>query len=196
LSDLATALRENYIKYVELNGASGQANVVAEENRNAFLKAAKQFGLTGKEARALADDILGIPKTSLTKASFEDTQATKNMKAYIETLKKIPTYKRTVLEIARVVTGNTGSSSGVDSALRKQSGRASGGPMFPGEEYLVGENGPEILQMGNRSGNMIPNHALGGMGDGDLYLTVDLGDGIEKSFRIKMRDLKRRAAAV
>jgi hypothetical protein len=83
----------------------------------------------------------------------------------------------------------------LESALRKQSGRASGGPTEAGETYIVGENGPEILQMGNRSGNVIPNHALANATDGDLYLTLDIGDGIEQKFRVKMRDLKLRASA-
>jgi hypothetical protein len=40
--------------------------------------------------------------------------------------------------------------------------RASGGPVAAGGSYLVGENGPEILQMGGSGGNVVPNHALGG----------------------------------
>lgn len=41
-------------------------------------------------------------------------------------------------------------------------GRASGGPVSAGMSYLVGENGPEILNMGVNNGNITPNHALGG----------------------------------
>jgi hypothetical protein len=74
-------------------------------------------------------------------------------------------------------------------------GRAGGGPVEAGQSYLIGENGPEILQMGNRSGNVIPNHALGDGGGGDLYLTLDLGEGITQRLRIDRRDLKRRAMA-
>ena len=40
--------------------------------------------------------------------------------------------------------------------------RASGGPVAAGGTYLVGEQGPELLQMGGSSGNVVPNHALGG----------------------------------
>ena len=40
--------------------------------------------------------------------------------------------------------------------------RASGGPVGAGGAFLVGEKGPEILQMGSKGGNIIPNHALGG----------------------------------
>jgi hypothetical protein len=41
--------------------------------------------------------------------------------------------------------------------------RAMGGPVKAGGTYLVGEQGPELLHMGaNRSGNITPNHRLGG----------------------------------
>jgi hypothetical protein len=39
-------------------------------------------------------------------------------------------------------------------------GRASGGPVSAGESYIVGEEGPEILSMGSRSGSIIPNGAI------------------------------------
>lgn len=41
------------------------------------------------------------------------------------------------------------------------SGRASGGSVMPGGTYLVGENGPEVLHMGNSSGRV--SNQLGGM---------------------------------
>ena len=41
-------------------------------------------------------------------------------------------------------------------------GRARGGPVSAGGAFLVGEKGPEILQMGSKGGNIIPNNALGG----------------------------------
>lgn len=40
--------------------------------------------------------------------------------------------------------------------------RASGGPVWSGGTFLVGENGPELLSMGSSSGFVTPNHALGG----------------------------------
>ena len=43
--------------------------------------------------------------------------------------------------------------------------RARGGPVSAGGAFLVGEKGPEILQMGSKGGNIIPNSALGGGGD-------------------------------
>lgn len=38
--------------------------------------------------------------------------------------------------------------------------RAAGGPVGAGRTYLVGEKGPEVLEMGGRSGNIIPNSEL------------------------------------
>ena len=42
--------------------------------------------------------------------------------------------------------------------------RARGGPVSAGGAYVVGEKGPEILQMGSKGGNIIPNNQLGGGG--------------------------------
>ena len=52
---------------------------------------------------------------------------------------------------------------------RENNGRATGGPVSAGNTYLVGENGPELLHMGNGSGSVTPNHAMGG----DIVLNVD-----------------------
>tara|TARA_A100001391_G_scaffold42313_1_gene24586 strand:+ start:316 stop:2622 length:2307 start_codon:yes stop_codon:yes gene_type:complete len=40
--------------------------------------------------------------------------------------------------------------------------RANGGPVSAGGAYLVGERGPEILQMGSKGGTIIPNSSIGG----------------------------------
>jgi len=51
--------------------------------------------------------------------------------------------------------------------------RANGGPVSSGGAYLVGERGPEILQMGSRGGNIIPNNAIGGGGTTNM-ITVNV----------------------
>lgn len=50
------------------------------------------------------------------------------------------------------------------SAIANQSytPRAVGGSIYPNGGYLVGENGPEILQMGNSAGRIIPNSDISG----------------------------------
>jgi hypothetical protein len=51
-------------------------------------------------------------------------------------------------------------------------GRASGGPVTSGTSYMVGEQGPELFTP-NRSGQIIPNHSLGGGGGAVINLTVN-----------------------
>ena len=51
--------------------------------------------------------------------------------------------------------------------------RANGGPVSAGGAYLVGERGPELLQMGSRGGNIIPNNAIGGGGTTNM-ITVNV----------------------
>jgi phage-related minor tail protein len=50
--------------------------------------------------------------------------------------------------------------------------RASGGPVSAGGAYVVGERGPELLQMGSTSGNVVPNNKLGG-----VNVTINAGLG-------------------
>ena len=52
--------------------------------------------------------------------------------------------------------------------------RANGGPVSAGGAYLVGERGPELLQMGSRGGNIIPNNAIGGGGTTNNMITVNV----------------------
>jgi hypothetical protein len=51
-------------------------------------------------------------------------------------------------------------------------GRAMGGPVTSGTSYMVGEQGPELFTP-NRSGQIIPNHSLGGGGGAVINLTVN-----------------------
>ena len=51
--------------------------------------------------------------------------------------------------------------------------KAVGGPVSAGGSYLVGERGPEILQMGSRGGNIIPNNKMGGGTVNNITVNVD-----------------------
>ena len=51
--------------------------------------------------------------------------------------------------------------------------KASGGPVSAGGAYLVGERGPEILQMGSKGGNIIPNNKMGGGTVNNITINVD-----------------------
>ena len=53
---------------------------------------------------------------------------------------------------------------------KKESGRALGGPVTGGQQYMVGERGPELF-VPNQSGSIVPNNALGGQ----INVTVQAG---------------------
>lgn len=53
---------------------------------------------------------------------------------------------------------------------KRESGRALGGPVTGGQQYMVGERGPELF-VPNQSGSIVPNNALGGQ----INVTVQAG---------------------
>ena len=54
-------------------------------------------------------------------------------------------------------------------------GKERGGRVNAGGAFVVGERGPEILQMGSKGGNIIPNSALGKGGGGTTnVITVNV----------------------
>src|SRR3546814_10126620 len=75
--------------------------------------------------------------------------------------------------------------------------RAAGGSVMPNGNYLVGERGPEILQMGGRGGSIVPNNQIGGgrplvfdlrgavMTEDLLRQMSQMADGDRKSTRLK-----------
>ena len=81
--------------------------------------------------------------------------------------------KRKLIEvqIERAVAGIGDKVGGFLGSLFK---RERGGPVAAGVAYLVGEKGPEILQMGSRSGNIIPNSKLGGGDNVTNMVTVNV----------------------
>ena len=82
--------------------------------------------------------------------------------------------KRKIIEvqIEKAAAGIGDAVSGVLGNLFKK--RERGGPVAAGGAYLVGEKGPEILQMGSRSGNIIPNNEIRGGGGTTNVITVNV----------------------
>ena len=75
--------------------------------------------------------------------------------------------------VEAALTGMTGGKGGFFS---KVFGRASGGPVKGGSPYVVGEKGPELFVPGS-SGNIVPNHAMGGA---NVVVNVDAsGSSVE-----------------
>ena len=64
--------------------------------------------------------------------------------------------------IGNAISGGKGFGGGFLSGLF---GKERGGRVSAGGAFVVGERGPELLQMGSKGGNIIPNSQLGGGGD-------------------------------
>lgn len=57
--------------------------------------------------------------------------------------------------------------------IASRAGRAGGGPVMAHQSYVVGERGPEVLQMGGQSGNIVSNgNAFGGGGGAQPVIKV------------------------
>jgi len=72
---------------------------------------------------------------------------------------------------------------GVSFSAKSLTGRALGGQVRPGESYVVGERGPEVLTMGNAGGRIATNESMGG-GTSLVYSpTVNISGGATEQDR-------------
>jgi len=117
---------------------------------------------TLREQKSIADE-LGLTFSS----AFED--AVIGGKSFSEVLKGIEKDIARII-IRKSVTEPLGNAiSGIFSGINWGSifnfggGKASGGAVYPGQYYVVGEKGPEVL-LPNTAGTVVPNNALGGGG--------------------------------
>jgi len=78
--------------------------------------------------------------------------------------------------LGAAMSGYTGTGSsfinGVGGALSGK--RATGGPVYPGGTFLVGENGPELLHMGGNTGAITPNNRIPSLGGGGGPVKVEV----------------------
>ena len=81
--------------------------------------------------------------------------------------------KRKLIEV-QIERAVSGIGEGIGGFLGNLFKRERGGPVAAGGAYLVGEKGPEILQMGSKGGNIIPNSQIGGGGGVTNVVTVNV----------------------
>jgi len=119
-----------------------------------------QVNDTLREQKSIADE-LGLTFSS----AFED--AVIGGKSFSEVLKGIEKDIARII-IRKSVTEPLGNAiSGIFSGINWGNifgfggGKASGGAVYPGQYYVVGEKGPEVL-LPNTAGTVVPNNALGG----------------------------------
>lgn len=124
--------------------------IVAEKKAQA-----EANGQTYTAAEATDDQIEALSNLAAGLAPGSDLR--KRLEEYIAQLKAVPA------EVTTKVTAQTSGTVWAAGASRyKMEARAKGGPVQAGEAYVVGENGPEVLQMGGTGGTVIPNNKLGG----------------------------------
>lgn len=147
LQNLATALKNNYDNYKDLNGIGPKTDAVMKSNRTAFINAATAAGASKDEAKKLADAIIGIPakKTPVIHASVTGQEKLDAMGHRIGGI----TSKSVTITAHVSITGEErlnalGHRIG-GFARGGVKGAASGGPQ--NGLTLVGEEGPELVNL-------------------------------------------------
>lgn len=112
------------------------------------------------------------------------------IKSVIEEVTSVVMNLVNALNRAVSLASSIGSSVGgaVKSAASKITGkRAEGGPVQSGSSFLVGERGPELFTP-RFSGNIMPNHALAGIGGGGITINISGNTLLDSSAGEKMAE--------
>lgn len=134
------SVRDGLYEQVSAAAAAGESQGDlrgrVESARQAFIDQMTAMGLTGDEAKALADQYGLIPKKVTTEIVADTSSARSSVEALIRDIS------------GRVVAVNVGGNTGATA-------RAHGGPVWPGEDFLVGEEGPELVRF-SQVGTVVP----------------------------------------
>ena len=154
--------RENKKGVEQLTEAEKKAKEEAEKLKETF----KSIG------ESVRNDLVSNLSDAITGAkSFGDA-----MRNVLGNLKKRLidlALNKAISGIGNALSGGKGFGGGFLSGLF---GKERGGRVNAGGAFVVGERGPEILQMGSKGGNIIPNSQIGGGGDSvvnNISVSVD-----------------------
>ena len=157
-TDDATTTKDEYAE--ALDRAASEALSVADATVQAAKAQYEANGMTYTATQATDDQVRALSGLASSLAPGSDLR--KRLEEYIAQLQTVPR------EVTTNVSARTRSGATPRNAVEY---RAKGGPVQAGAAYVVGENGPEVLQMGSSGGTVIPNNKLGG---GDTYnITVN-----------------------
>lgn len=228
----ANAQTEAMLRAGKGNDAAGLAAI---KSRGNFVRLAQQMGATKPQAEAMARSMIAIPNVSRTaklkadkadldlklaaaRKALADPKLTATKKAKLEAeIQQLLAKKAEAQRAIDSLRGKTVSLNINTYARRIESTtvggipplvkapRASGGLTQPRERYLVGERGPEILEMGGRGGRVINGEGPAGYGSGGnaapqiLEAHIEIGGEVVRVVRVEMkardRDLKRKVTA-
>ena len=156
LQDQMKPIKERLDAVIQENAASDITNKKLEK-KEALLKRNAE---AAKELKEKFDQIGKSVEDNLVQNLTDAVMGAKSLgDALTNVLRGL---QRQLIEMAiqNAVSGFGGAVSNFLGSIFNPKPKARGGPVSAGGTFLVGEKGPEILQMGSRSGNIIPNNAL------------------------------------
>ena len=156
----------------------GDAKKTVTKNTEKLTEAQK---LAKKEAEELREKFKSIGESVRNDLVNNLTDAIDGAKSFGDALKNVLgnlkkqliqlALNKTISNIGKSLSGGKGFGGGFLSGLF---GKEKGGPVSAGGAYVVGERGPEILQMGSKGGNVIPNSKIGGGDSVTNVITVNV----------------------
>lgn len=166
------------------NGAGNDALVAKMTIARAeFVRVATAMTGSATEANNLADQLGLIPGTytaTVTANTTPAATAVSQLQTHLNNLVSQPYRVKVTADMPAGGGGLLGSATG---------GKATGGPVLAGQAYKVGERGPEIFVPPN-SGNIVPNHHLGGGGETLVNVFID-GEKFRGTIRSEIREAQR-----
>lgn len=168
---------------------------IAAERTKALLQMEDVF-MSGKSDRAKAAYRLGV---NLMNKEKRDNAERIISESYVAAMKAYSALAK--IDIVGPVLGAAAAAAviatGATYAAGALSGRALGGQVRPGESYVVGERGPEILTMGNAGGRVTPNSAITNNSRLTYAPTVNISGGATDQDRAMfMAELRRQKAEI
>ena len=150
--------REQITQILEANKALEDQKEAIEENGKAADTLKDKFKQIGESVRS---DLVGNLREAIN-GSQSFGEALGNVLNNLKNKLLDIALDKAIQGIGNAISGGKGFGGGFFSGLF---GKERGGRVSAGGAFVVGERGPELLQMGSKGGNIIPNSQLGGGGD-------------------------------
>ena len=157
--------REQITQILEANKALEDQKEAIEENGKATDTLKDKFKQIGESVRS---DLVGNLREAIN-GSQSFGEALGNVLNNLKNKLLDIALDKAISGIGNAISGGKGFGGGFLSGLF---GKERGGRVSAGGAFVVGERGPELLQMGSKGGNIIPNSQLGGGGGGTTNMVT------------------------
>lgn len=163
--DIAIATTDAFLGLVDANSKVGQS---------LFELQAKNYGASDSMIKDFIAVRESIDSPSGITAALQSVGNNNSFGKMISQAMSLNTQLATTVSLVNSLGGNITLTSGGSGYNGR---RAAGGSVAPNGSYLVGENGPEVLNMGSSGGSITPNHALGGGGGNTIIIQAGVFNG-------------------